>query len=117
MKILFVEDDKRLAALLKKGLEENSFVVDLCFDGEEVLYMAETFPYDAVLLDVMLPKAGGFTVLGKLRENGIEVPVLMLTARGEVENRIKGLDIGADDYIPKPFDFAELLARLTGVIR
>jgi len=117
MKILIVEDEKRLAALLKKGLEENSFVVDLCFDGEEGFYMAETFPYDAVILDVMLPKADGFTVLGKLRERGIEVPVLMLTARGEVENRIKGLNIGADDYIPKPFDFAELLARLTAVIR
>ena len=117
MKILIVEDEHRLAALLKQGLEENSFVVDLCFDGEEGLYMAETFPYDAVILDVMLPKVDGFTVLGKLREKGIEVPVLMLTARGEIENRIKGLNIGADDYIPKPFDFAELLARLTAVIR
>ena len=117
MKILIVEDEKRLAVLLKKGLEENAFAVDLCFDGDEGLYMAETFPYDAVILDVMLPKMDGFKVLGTLRKKGIEVPVLLLTARGEVENRVKGLNIGADDYLPKPFDFAELLARLTAVIR
>jgi DNA-binding response OmpR family regulator len=117
MKILIVEDEKRLAVLLKKGLEENAFAVDLCFDGEEGLYMAETFPYDAVILDVMLPRVDGFAVLSRLREKRIEVPVLMLTARGEVENRVKGLNIGADDYLPKPFDFAELLARLTAVIR
>lgn len=117
MKILIVEDEERLATLLKKGLEENAFVVDLSFDGEEGLYMAETFPYDAVILDVMLPKFDGFTVLGKLREQEIAVPVLMLTARGEVENRVKGLNLGADDYLPKPFDFSELLARLTAIIR
>ncbi len=117
MKILIVEDEKRLAVLLKKGLEENSFVVDLCFDGEEGLYMAETYPYDAVVLDVMLPKMDGFAVLGNLRKNGVEVPVLMLTARGEVANRVKGLNTGADDYVSKPFDFEELLARLTAVIR
>ncbi|MCI5212592.1 MAG: DNA-binding response regulator, partial [Candidatus Electrothrix sp. ATG2] len=117
MKVLIVEDEQRLAALLKKGLEEQSFAVDICFDGEEGLYMAETFPYDAVLLDVMLPKMDGFTVLDSLRKQGIEVPVLMLTARSEVESRVKGLNQGADDYIPKPFDFTELLARLTAVIR
>ncbi|MCI5142186.1 MAG: DNA-binding response regulator [Candidatus Electrothrix sp. ATG1] len=117
MKVLIVEDEQRLAALLKKGLEEQSFAVDICFDGEEGLYMAETSPYDAVLLDVMLPKMDGFTVLDSLRKQGIEVPVLMLTARSEVENRVKGLNQGADDYIPKPFDFTELLARLTAVIR
>lgn len=117
MKILIVEDEQRLAKLLKKGLEEQSYAVDLCFDGEEGLYMAETFPYDAILLDVMLPKMDGFTVLETLRRQGNEVPVLMLTARSEVENRVKGLNRGADDYIPKPFDFMELLARLTAVIR
>jgi DNA-binding response OmpR family regulator len=117
MKILIVEDEQRLAALLKKGLEESSYAVDLCFDGEEGLYMAETFPYDAVLLDVMLPKMDGFTVLENLRKQGVDVPVLMLTARTEVESRVKGLNRGADDYIPKPFDFTELLARLTAVIR
>ncbi|MCI5114392.1 MAG: DNA-binding response regulator [Candidatus Electrothrix sp. AW2] len=117
MKILIVEDEQRLAALLKKGLEEQSYAVDLCFDGEEGLYMAETYPYDAVLLDVMLPQMDGFTVLDNLRKQGIDVPVLMLTARTEVESRVKGLNRGADDYIPKPFDFTELLARLTAVIR
>ena len=117
MKILVVEDEQRLAALLKRGLEEHSYAVDLCFDGVEGLYMAETCPYDAVLLDVMLPKMDGFAVLDALRGQGIKVPVLMLTARSEVESRVKGLNSGADDYIPKPFDFAELLARLTAVIR
>jgi DNA-binding response OmpR family regulator len=117
MKILIVEDEQRLAALLKKGLEEQSYAVDLCHDGEEGLYMAETYPYDAVLLDVMMPKMDGFTVLENLREQGIDVPVIMLTARSEVESRVKGLNRGADDYIPKPFDFGELLARLTAVIR
>lgn len=117
MKILIVEDEQRLAALLKKGLEEQSYAVDLCYDGEEGLYMAETFPYDAVLLDVMLPGMDGFTVLETLRKQGSDVPVIMLTARSEVESRVKGLNRGADDYIPKPFDFTELLARLTAVIR
>ena len=117
MKILIVEDEQRLALLLKKGFEENSFVVDLCHDGAEGLYMAETFPYDALILDVMLPEIDGFTLVAKLREKQIETPVLMLTARGEVEDRIRGLTIGADDYLPKPFDFMELLARLTAIIR
>ncbi len=117
MKVLVVEDEKRLANLLKKGLEENAFVVDICYDGVEGLYLVETAPYDAVVLDVMMPKMDGFTMLRRMREQGIETPVIMLTARGEVENRIKGLNIGADDYLPKPFDFAELLARLTAVIR
>ncbi len=117
MKILIVEDEERLASLLKKGLEENSFAVDISFDGEEGLYMAETFPYDAIILDVMLPHIDGFTLLENLRKKNNRTPVIMLTAMGEVENRIKGLNTGADDYIPKPFNFEELLARLTAVIR
>ncbi len=117
MKILIVEDEKKLAEILKKGLEENSFSVDLSFDGEEGLYMAETYNYDAVILDIMLPKTDGLTVLNKLRENNINVPVLMFTARGEIEDRVKGLNKGADYYIAKPFDFSELLARLRAVIR
>ena len=117
MKILIVEDEKKLAEILKKGLEENSFSVDLSFDGEEGLYMAETYNYDAVILDIMLPKMDGLTVLNKLRENNINVPVLMFTARGEIEDRVEGLNKGADDYISKPFDFSELLARLKAVIR
>lgn len=117
MKVLIIEDEKNLAEIIKKGLEENSFAVDLSFDGEEGLYMAETFPYDAIILDIMLPKTDGFGVLSKLRKKEINVPVLLLTARGEVENRIKGLNTGADDYIVKPFDFSELLARLRAVMR
>lgn len=117
MKILVVEDDRRLSSLIKRGLEEHAFVVDLCHDGEEGLYLAETSPYDAIVLDVMMPEMDGFTMLRKLREQSNEVSVIMLTARGEVENRIKGLNSGADDYLAKPFDFMELVARLTAVIR
>ncbi len=117
MKILIIEDEKRLAQLLKKGLEENSFTVDLSHDGEEGLYMAETYPYDAILLDIMLPGIDGLEILKTLRNKEIDLPVLIITARGEVEERIKGLNIGADDYIAKPFDFSELLARLRSVIR
>ncbi len=117
MRILIIEDEKSLAKILKKGLEENSFTVDLAFDGEEGLYMAETYPFDAVILDIMLPVMDGLTILDKLRAKNIDVPVLMLTAKGEVEDRVKGLNIGADDYIAKPFDFSELLARLKSVIR
>ncbi len=117
MKILIIEDEKRLAETLKKGLEENSFAVDLSFDGEEGLYMAETSQYDALLLDIMLPKLDGFTVLNRLREKKNNVPVIMLTARSEIGSRVEGLNKGADDYIAKPFDFSELLARLNAVIR
>ena len=117
MRILIIEDEKNLARILKKGLEENSFVVELSFDGEEGLYMAENYNFDAVLLDIMLPKLDGLEILKTLREKGIDVPILMLTAKGDVEDRVKGLNRGADDYIPKPFDFTELLARLRAVIR
>lgn len=117
MKILIIEDEQKLARILKKGLEENDFTVDLSFDGEEGLHMAEAYPYDAVLLDLMLPRMDGLTILKSLRAKKIDVPVLVVTARGEVEDRIKGLDIGADDYIPKPFDLAELMARLRAAIR
>lgn len=117
MRILIIEDEKNLARILKKGLEENGFTAEVSLDGEEGLYMAETYPYDAVLLDIMLPNVDGLTILNKLRAKMIDVPVLMITAKGEIENRIKGLNIGADDYIVKPFDFSELLARLRAVIR
>jgi len=117
MKILIVEDEKRMAGLLRKGLEEHAFIVDLAHDGEEGLYMAENYPYDAVLLDIMLPAIDGLTILNKLRAKRSDVPVLLITARGEIESRIKGLNVGADDYIVKPFDFHELLARLKSVIR
>lgn len=117
MKILIIEDERKLAGLLQKGLEENSFTVDLCHDGEEGLYMAENFSYDAILLDLMLPRMDGISILKSLRAHMIDVPVLVVTARGDVEDRIKGLDIGADDYISKPFDLTELMARLRSVIR
>lgn len=117
MRVLIIEDDRYLANILKKGLEENGFTVEVSYDGEEGLYMAETYPYDGVLLDIMLPKVDGLTILNTLRAKKIDVPVLMITARGEIEDKIKGLSIGADDYIAKPFDFSELLARLKAVIR
>ncbi len=117
MKILIIEDEQKLARVLKKGLEENDFTVDISGDGEEGLHMAETYAYDAVLLDLMLPGMDGLAILQSLRRKKIDVPVIVVTARGDVEDRIKGLDIGADDYIAKPFDFAELLARLRATIR
>ena len=117
MRILIIEDEENLAKILKKGLEENSFTVSLAFDGEEGLYMAETYPFDAIVLDIMLPVIDGLTILDKLRKKNIDVPVVMLTAKGEVEDRVKGLNKGADDYIAKPFDFTEILARLKAVIR
>jgi DNA-binding response OmpR family regulator len=117
MRILVIEDEKRLAAILKKGLEESGFVVDVALDGEDGLFMAETYPYDTVLLDILLPKVDGLTVLKTLRAKKIGVPVLMLTAKGELDDRVRGLNLGADDYLIKPFDFSELLARLNTVIR
>jgi DNA-binding response OmpR family regulator len=117
MRILVIEDERRLAAILEKGLEESGFVVDVALDGEDGLFMAKTYPYDAVLLDILLPKVDGLTILKTLREQKIGVPVLMLTAKGELEDRVQGLNLGADDYLIKPFDFSELLARLNTVIR
>ena len=117
MKILVVEDEQMLALLIKKGLEENSFTVDISHDGEEGMHLAETYPYDAVLLDLTLPGVDGLDILQSLRAKQIDVPVLIITARGEVAQRINGLEIGADDYIAKPFEFGELLARLRSVIR
>lgn len=117
MRVLIIEDEKNLTKVLKKGLEENSFAVEVCHDGEEGMYRAETYPFDAVILDIMLPKLDGLSVLQRLREKQISVPVIMLTAKGEVSDRVAGLNTGADDYLPKPFDFTELLARLRSVIR
>lgn len=117
MRVLVIEDDKNLSRILKKGLEENAFVVDASLDGEEGLYMAETYPYDLILLDILLPGVDGLTILKTIRDKKIEVPVVMLTSKADVEDRIKGLNVGADDYVPKPFDFTELLARLKAVIR
>ncbi len=117
MRILIVEDEKELNAIIKKGLEENGYVVDQAFDGEEGIYMAENYPVSAIVLDVMLPKIDGITLLGKLRAGGHLMPVIMLTAKDAFSDRIAGLDIGADDYLIKPFDFGELLARLRSLLR
>jgi len=117
MRILIVEDEKSLSQVLKKGFEEHGFTVDVSLDGEEGLFMAETYPYDALILDILLPGVDGLSILRTIRTKKIEIPVVMLTARGEVEDRIRGLNIGADDYIAKPFDFPELVARVRAVIR
>ena len=103
--------------ILKLGLEEESYSVDVCLDGEEALHMALEVPYDAIVLDILLPKIDGLTLLKKLREKGIDTPVLMLTAKDAVEDKIEGLDTGADDYLTKPFEFKELLARLRSLLR
>lgn len=117
MRILLVEDEKDLAAIIKKGLEEKGYSVDVAHDGEEGLYMAENYPADVIILDIMLPIMDGLTILKKIREQEIKTPVLMLTAKGTIPDKIKGLDQGADDYLSKPFDFSELLARIRALIR
>lgn len=117
MRILLIEDEKDLAAIIRQGLEEENYVVDVAHDGEEGLYMAENFSADVVILDIMLPVMDGLTVLTKMRHKGINTPVIMLTARDSLVDKIKGLDIGADDYLTKPFVFGELLARIRSLIR
>lgn len=117
MRILIVEDEKDLAAIIKQGLEEEGYVVDVAHDGEEGLYMAETYPVDVMVLDVMLPLMDGLTVLSNLRKKGVQTPVILLTARDALIDKIKGLDTGADDYLTKPFVFEELLARIRSLIR
>jgi len=117
MRILLVEDERDLAAIVKQGLEEDGYTVEVAHDGEEGLYMAENYPADVIVLDIMLPVIDGLTLLGKLRKKGVATPVLLLTARDTVLDKIKGLDTGADDYLTKPFDFGELLARVRSLIR
>jgi len=117
VRILLVEDQPRAAQMLAKGLREEGYAVDAVGDGERAVYQAAITDYDAVILDVMLPGRDGFSVCHQIRCEGSAVPVLMLTARDEVGARIAGLDSGADDYLVKPFDFGELLARLRAVIR
>lgn len=117
MRILLIEDEKRLSHYVKKGLSESGFAVDTAYDGEEGLYMAKEEAYDVVILDVMLPKLSGVEVCKKLRESKKDLPILMLTARSETENKIEGLEAGADDYLTKPFVFAELKARINALIR
>ncbi|MBL6986476.1 MAG: heavy metal response regulator transcription factor [Methylobacter sp.] len=117
MRILIVEDEKKTAAYLQKGLSEQGFVVDVGSEGEEGLLLATTIEYDLVVLDVMLPLRDGWSVLKELRRSGKLTPVLFLTARDSVDDRVKGLELGADDYLVKPFAFAELLARIRSILR
>lgn len=117
MRILLVEDDHQHAAIMARGLRKHAFAVDVAKDGDEALFLAQTNDYDLVVLDIMLPVRDGFEVCRLLREGGSNVPVLMLTARDAVEDRILGLETGADDYLTKPFDFAEFVARVRALLR
>lgn len=117
MRILLVEDEPRMGHFIAKGLREQSFAVDLAPDGEAALYQISINNYDLLLLDVMLPRKDGYTVCRELRGQGIKTPILMLTARDTVDDRVEGLDAGADDYLVKPFAFKELLARVRALLR
>ena len=117
MRVLVVEDEVKMAGLLRRGLEEEGHAADVASGGEDALWMSAAVQYDAIVLDVMLPGVDGFEVCRRLRERDVWTPVLMLTARDAVDDRIAGLDAGADDYLPKPFSFAELLARLRALAR
>ncbi len=117
MRVLVVEDERRLAGIIKRGLIEEGYSVDNAYDGEEAQYMAENTQYDAMVLDVMLPRKDGVAVCRDLRSRNINTPILMLTARDALDDRIKGLDSGADDYQTKPFAFSELLARVRALMR
>jgi len=117
MRVLVVEDERRLSGIIKRGLIEEGYAVDAVYDGEEAQYMAETTTYDIIILDIMLPKKDGIAVCKDLRAKKINTPILMLTARDSVEDRVRGLDSGADDYVVKPFAFSELLARIRALLR
>lgn len=117
MRILVVEDDLDLADILRRGLVEQAFTVEVCHDGETALHRARTENFDLILLDVMLPRLDGFGVCERLRAEEISFPIIMLTARDDTDDRIRGLDVGADDYLPKPFAMGELFARIRAVIR
>ena len=117
MRILVIEDEKKIASFIKRGLTEQNYIVDVAVDGEEGLYLAEINPYDLIVLDIMLPKKDGFAVCQTLRRNHIATPILMLTARDDLRDKVFGLDSGADDYLTKPFAFAEFLARVRVLLR
>lgn len=117
MRILLVEDEKKVASFIARALRENTYAVDTAETGEKALELATDITYDAILLDVRLPGLSGLQVCAEMRQQGVEVPILMLTARGLVEQRVEGLDAGADDYLTKPFVLAELLARVRALVR
>ena len=117
VRILLVEDDEGISNFIIKGLREAAYAVDLSVDGEDALYQVSINEYDVIILDVMIPVKDGFEVCKEIREQGSEIPILMLTARDSVKDRIAGLDVGADDYLTKPFAFGELLARVRALLR
>jgi DNA-binding response OmpR family regulator len=117
MRILVVDDDRRLSAVIKRGLLEEAYAVDLAYDGEEGEYMAEVNPYDLIILDIMLPGKDGIEICRDLRAKKVNTPILMLTAKDTVEDKVRGLDVGADDYLVKPFAFNELMARIRAMLR
>src|SRR3989344_2527836 len=117
MRILIIEDEQRLSNVVKKGLVEEGFAVDQAFDGEEGLYLAESEAYDLLILDLMLPKIDGLKVCRELRNKKIKTPILILTAKTKIEDKVKGLESGADYYLAKPFAYAELKARIQALLR
>ena len=117
MRILIIEDEKRLAGFIKKGLEEQHYIVDITYNGEDGEYLALTNDYDLIILDILLPKQDGWKTCENIRKSGFDIPIIMLTALDDVSDRVKGLDYGADDYITKPFEFEELLARVRAHLR
>jgi heavy metal response regulator len=117
MRILIVEDEKSLADIIKKGLEEEDYSVDVAYNGEDGLFMAQNEPSDIIILDIMLPIIDGMTILRRIRKAGVKTPVLMLTAKDGMADKVSGLDSGADDYLTKPFHFEELLARIRALLR
>jgi len=117
MRVLVVEDDEKIASLIVKGLKQAGFAVDRASDGEDGLYLALTEPYDACIIDIMLPKRDGLNLIEEIRRQGINSPVIILSAKRSVDDRIKGLQTGSDDYLVKPFAFSELLARVQALIR
>ncbi len=117
MRLLVVEDEKKLASFLKRGFEEEHFAVDVAYDGEEGWYLSTVNDYDAIILDIMLPKMDGLSLCRKLRSRQKDTPIILLTAKDTIEDKVTGLNLGADDYLVKPFAFAELLARVRALLR
>jgi two-component system OmpR family response regulator len=117
MRLLLVEDDPKIASFIVKGMKAEGYAVDHASDGQEGLHMAVTEPYDAAIIDVMLPKLDGLSVIERMRKDKVNTPVIILSAKGSVNDRVKGLQVGGDDYLPKPFAFSELLARVQALIR
>jgi two-component system, OmpR family, response regulator len=117
MRFLVVEDQPKVARVIKRGLEEEAYAVDVAGCGEDAIALAMTTPYDLIVLDLMLPDMDGFAVCAKIRQRSTRIPIMMLTAKGEVDDRIMGLNLGADDYVTKPFAFPELLARVRALLR